>query len=72
MTPREQLQRLLDEHRTAHDPASSRREILRMFEGERLHPSMLSMPSLMHACDALGVPANGENCDRLRKALCRD
>ena len=32
MTPRDRLQRLLFEHRTAHDPASSEREILRMFE----------------------------------------
>lgn len=33
MTPRDTLQRLLIEHRTAHDPASSEREILRMFDG---------------------------------------
>lgn len=32
MTPRDRLQRLLFEHRTAHDPASSEREILAMFE----------------------------------------
>lgn len=32
MTPRDRLQRLLIEHRTAHDPASSEREILAMFE----------------------------------------
>lgn len=32
MTPRDTLQRLLIEHRTAHDPASSEREILWMFE----------------------------------------
>lgn len=32
MNPRDRLQRLLFEHRTAHDPASSEREILRMFE----------------------------------------
>lgn len=32
MTPRDRLQRLLFEHRTAHDPASSEREILRMFD----------------------------------------
>lgn len=32
MTPRDRLQRLLIEHRTAHDPASSEREILRMFD----------------------------------------
>ena len=32
MTPRNRLQRLLFEHRTAHDPASSEREILAMFE----------------------------------------
>lgn len=32
MTPRERLQRLLFEHRTAHDPASSEQEILTMFE----------------------------------------
>ena len=35
MTPRDRLQRLLFEHRTAHDPASSEREILRMFEAVR-------------------------------------
>lgn len=35
MTPRDRLQRLLFEHRTAHDPASSEREILRMFEEAR-------------------------------------
>ena len=34
-------------------------------ERERL----LSMPRLMHACDALGVRADGENCGLLRKAL---
>lgn len=32
MTPRDRLQRLLFEHRTAHDPASSEREILAMFD----------------------------------------
>jgi hypothetical protein len=32
MTPRDRLQRLLFEHRTAHDPASSEREIVAMFE----------------------------------------
>lgn len=32
---------------------------------------MLSMPSLMHACDAVGVPANGEYCELLRNALVR-
>lgn len=32
MTPRDRLQRLLFEHWTAHDPASSEREILAMFE----------------------------------------
>lgn len=32
MTPRDTLQRLLIEHRTAHDMASREREILRMFE----------------------------------------
>lgn len=35
MTPRDRLQRLLFEHRTAHDQASSEREILAMFEAER-------------------------------------
>lgn len=35
MTPRDRLQRLLIEHRTAHDPASSEREILAMFEAVR-------------------------------------
>lgn len=35
MTPRDRLQRLLFEHRTAHDPASSEREILAMFEEEQ-------------------------------------
>lgn len=32
MTPRDRLQRLLIEHRTEHDPASSEREIIAMFE----------------------------------------
>ena len=32
MTPRDRLQRLLFEHRTAHDPASSEREIIAMFD----------------------------------------
>ena len=40
-------------------------------ERERLFGAMLSMPNLMHACDALGVPANGEYCDLLRRALYR-
>lgn len=31
MTPRDTLQRLLIEHRKAHDPASSEREIVRLF-----------------------------------------
>ena len=35
-------------------------------ERERL----LSMPRLMHACDAVGVPANGEYAAHLRDALC--
>lgn len=38
MTPRDRLQRLLFEHRTAHDPASSEREILRMFEAVEAAP----------------------------------
>lgn len=37
MTPRDRLQRLLFEHRTAHDPASSEREILAMFEAWDQH-----------------------------------
>ena len=34
-------------------------------ERERL----LSMPRLMHGCDALGAPADGEHCDLLRRVL---
>jgi hypothetical protein len=40
-------------------------------ERERLLGAMLSTPNLMHACDALGVPANVEYCDLLRRALYR-
>lgn len=36
-------------------------------ERERL----LSMPTLMHACDALGAPPDGEHCALLRAALYR-
>lgn len=32
---------------------------------------MLSVPNLMHACDALGAPADGEHCELLRRALYR-
>ena len=39
MTPRDRLQRLLFEHRTAHDPASSEREILAMFEAMEEQPA---------------------------------
>lgn len=39
MTPRDTLRRLLIEHRTAHDPASSEREILRMFEQIQERPA---------------------------------
>ena len=37
-------------------------------EIERLR-AMLSMPRLMHACDALGAPADGSHCELLRRAL---
>lgn len=30
---------------------------------------ILSMPSLMHGCDALGAPADWEHCELLRRAL---
>lgn len=43
----------------------------RAAERERLLGAMLSTPNLMHACDALGVPANVEYCDLLRRALYR-
>lgn len=39
MTPRDHLQRLLIEHRTAHDPASSQREILRLFDEAQERPA---------------------------------
>jgi len=32
---------------------------------------MLSMPNLMHACDLLGVSADGTHCEILRRALYR-
>lgn len=38
MTPRDRLQRLLFEHRTAHDPASSEQEILAIFEALEAAP----------------------------------
>lgn len=46
-------------------------EALVAAERERLLGAMLSTPNLMHACDALGVPANVEYCDLLRRALYR-
>ena len=30
---------------------------------------LLSMPRLMHGCDALGAPADGAHCELLRQAL---
>ena len=35
---------------------------------ERLN-RLLSLPSLMRACDALGAPTTGEYCELLRRAL---
>lgn len=48
MTPRDRLQRLLFEHQTAHDPASSEREILAMFE-----ETEFSLAFYKRRCDAL-------------------
>lgn len=46
-----------------------RRYVMEMVAAER--ERLLSMPNLMHACDALGAPADGEHCDLLRRALYR-
>ena len=60
MTPRDRLQRLLFEHRTAHDPASSEREILRMFEAvtqerDRLRKAINAISQTPHNPDAFLV-----------------
>ena len=60
MTPRDRLQRLLFEHRTAHDPASSEREIVRMFEAvtqerDRLRKAINAISQTPHNPDAFLV-----------------
>lgn len=56
MTPRDRLQRLLFEHRTAHDPASSEREILAMFdEAQKPREQMVNADS--------GVPYEMDNAE---------
>ena len=65
MTPRDRLQRLLFEHRTAHDPASSEREILRMFEATTPAQTRLIDPKCW--CEACDINLNGW---RTRMSVC--
>lgn len=55
MTPRDRLQRLLFEHRTAHDPASSGREILAMFEEMARDIQEAALQTIVSESERLGL-----------------
>ena len=55
MTPRARLQRLLFEHRTAHDPASSEREIVAMFEAMDNRRQEAALQTIVSESERLGL-----------------